>query len=189
MYDEQLIFKLLKQGNEKAFTSLFRKYYKDLVMFAGTFLSEKESCEDIVQSIFVNLWEKRTELDINVSIRSFLLKSVKNGCLDELRHRKVKINHENNVLSLEKEANFSVEHYILYSELISHLTYALEKLPEKQRTVFEMSRLQGIKYKDIAERMNISERTVEDRIAKTLIVLRKYLKDFLLFLVFCTFYK
>ena len=187
MYDEQLLIKLLKQGNEKAFTSLFRQYYKDLVMFAGNFLPEKQVCEDIVQSVFVNIWEKRTNMDINVTLRSFLLRSVKNSCLDELRHRKVVMEHENSMDPLENDRDLSTEQQLLYSELISHLNKALRQLPEKQREVFEMSRIQGNKYKYIAVKLNISERTVEDRMAKTILALRKYLKDFLAFFTFLHF--
>ncbi len=71
MYDEKLLLKQLQQGDEKAFTSLFRKYYRDLVMFAGSYLPEKDCCEDIVQTVFVNVWDKRKDLNYEVSLRSF----------------------------------------------------------------------------------------------------------------------
>lgn len=187
MYDEQFLIKQLQQGDERAFTLLFRKFYKNLVLFAGNFLPEKEVCEDIVQSVFVNIWDKRKEMDITTSFRSFLLKSVKNSCLDELRHRKVVVEHENSYGILGVDADLSTEQYVLYSELVTHLNDALNQLSDKQREVFEMSRLQGVKYKKIAQKLNISERAVEDRMAKTMKILRKYLKDFLSFLILLHF--
>lgn len=188
MHDEKLLLKQLQKGNEKAFTSLFRKYYKDLVLFAGYFLSEKDVCEDIVQTVFVNVWDKRKDLNYKVSFKSFLLTSVKNNCLDELRHRKVVTEFQNNYNIFDNSLNLSTEHAVLYSELNSNLNKGLSLLPEKQREVFEMSRLQGIKYKEIAQQLNISERTVEDRMAKTMKILLSYLKDYLPFVVFYIFY-
>lgn len=187
MHDEKLLLKQLQQGDEKAFTSLFRKYYRDLVMFAGSYLPEKDACEDIVQTVFVNVWDKRKDWNYEASFRSFLLTSVKNSCLDELRHRKVITKHQQNYEVLGNSMSVSTEQHVLYSELKSHLDRALSLLPEKQREVFEMSRLHGTRYKDIARQLNISERTVEDRIAKTMQSLVNYLKDYLPFLAFLHF--
>ncbi|MDD4415680.1 MAG: RNA polymerase sigma-70 factor [Proteiniphilum sp.] len=187
MYDEKLLLKKLRQGDEKAFTSLFRKYYRDLVMFAGSYLLERDVCEDIVQTVFVNVWDKRKDLNYEVSFRSFLLTSVKNSCLDELRHRKVITKHQQNYDVLWNSMDMSTEQHVLYSELKSHLDKALSLLPKKQRKVFEMSRLHGTRYKDIARQLNISERTVEDRMAKTMKLLINYLKDYLPFLIILHF--
>lgn len=179
MYDEPTLITQLQQGSERAFTLLFRRYYKDLVLFAGLFLPEREVCEDIVQSVFVAIWEKRAGVGIHTSFRSFLLKSVKNGCLDELRHRKVVWEHEADSALRQSIHNVSTEQYVFYSELASRIDEALAQLPEKQREVFEMSRMQGIKYKDIAKELNISERTIEERMAKSIKTLHKALKDYL----------
>lgn len=183
MSTEQKLIKKLHQGDKKAFTLLFREYYADLVFFAGTYLPQKEVCEDIVQSVFVNLWSKRKELQIRTSLKSFLLKSVANGCLDELRHRKIVLNYEAASRVKETNANLDTENYVLHSELSQLLNNAMEKLPKQYRKTFEMSRLHGMKYKEIAARLNVSERTVQDRIAKTMDLLRRHLKDFLSFIV------
>lgn len=187
MSAEQNLIEKLKQGDKKAFTLLFREYYTDLVFFAGTYLPEKEVCEDIVQSIFVNLWSKRKQLQIRTSLKSFLLKSVANGCLDELRHRKIVSNYEVTSGLKDATSNLDTENWVLHSELNKLLNNAMKKLPRRYRETFELSRLQGMKYKDIAIQLNISERTVQDRIAKTLDLLRTHLKDFLSFLFILQF--
>lgn len=189
MYNEQQLISQLMRGDEKAFTLLFRKYYADLVLFAGTFLPDKITCEDIVQNVFVNVWAKREQLDIKTSFKSFLLRSVSNGCLDEIRHKKVVYEHEAASLLIGDLYNMDTENYVLHSELNNLIDNALTKLPENYKETFELSRIQGIKYRDIAQKLDVSERTVQERIAKTLNLLRKYLKDFLPLILFYIFYR
>jgi len=168
----------LKQGDRKAFSVLFNKYYKNLVMFGGTFLPDKVLCEDIVQTVFLKLWKDREILEIETSLKSFLLRSVRNSCLDELRHKVVIREHESYSLAFEPSDNMDTEHYVLHSDLQAHFEEALSKLPEVCREAFEMNRLDGLKYREIAEQLNVSERTVEVRIGKALNLLRVSLKEF-----------
>ncbi|MCH3984780.1 MAG: RNA polymerase sigma-70 factor [Prevotella sp.] len=184
--EEQFLLNELNKGNKDVFSLLFEKYYKDLVLFAGNILQDKECCEDIVQNIFVKLWENRKTLMIETSLKSFLLTSVKNGCLDELRHRKTVKDHETYV-SHSGWTDMNTEDYVLYSNLKSHLDEALIKLPEVCREAFAMNRFEGLKYKEISEKLGVSERTVEVRIGKAIGLLRIYLKDFLIviFIIIC----
>lgn len=168
----------LKLGDKKAFLFLFNKYYKDLVLFGGNFLPEKCLCEDIVQTVYLKLWKDRENLEIETSLKSFLLRSVRNGCLDELRHKGVIREHETYSLTFGQSDDMDTEHYVLYSDLQVHFEIALSKLPESCREAFEMNRLDGLKYREIAKKLNMSERTVEVRIGKALKLLRQYLKDF-----------
>lgn len=177
--EEQYLLRRLKQGDADAFTLLFRRYYKDLVLFGGVFLPDQAVCEDIVQSIFLKLWKDRSALAIETSLKSFLLKSVRNSCLDEIRHSNVKREHESYVITHNVLEHVDTENYILYSDLYQQLQQALDKLPDAYREAFEMNRFEGLKYREIAERLEVSERTVEVRISKAIELLRQYLKDFL----------
>ena len=87
--DDRFLVIALKQDDKQAFTRLFHAYYKDLVLFGGTYIPEKSTCEDIVQNIFLKLWNDRKTLEIENSLKSYLLKAVRNYCLDELRHRRI----------------------------------------------------------------------------------------------------
>lgn len=178
--EEQILLAGLRKGDNKAFSRLFTAYYKDLVLFGGNFLPDREVCEDIVQSVFLRLWNDRASLTIETSLKSYLLRSVRNSCLDELRHRDIVHQHEAYTLSANVLEDADTEHYILYSDLARHLDEALAGLPEAYREAFEMNRFEGLKYKEIATRLNVSERTVEVRIGKALEMLRVLLKDFLL---------
>jgi len=179
--EEHNLLEELKHGDKKAYSLLFNKYYKNLVLFGGNFLQNKQLCEDIVQSIFLKLWKDRESLDIQTSLKSFLLRSVQNSCLDELRHKGVVREHESYSLTFGASDDMDTDKYVLYSDLQAHLEAALIKLPAACREAFEMNRLEGLKYREIAERLNVSERTVEVRIGKALSLLRDHLKEFLVF--------
>ncbi|MCC8094616.1 MAG: RNA polymerase sigma-70 factor [Tannerellaceae bacterium] len=178
--EESLLLKLIKRGDALAFSHLFMTYHKDLVLFASTFQLSQSDCEDIVQTLFLKLWNEREQLIIKTSLTSYLLKAVKNSCLDEIRHQAVVCQY-----SISTMKNFSLledlntENYILYSDLSRHLETALYKLPPDCREAFVLNRLQGYKYKEVAEQLQISERTIEARIRKALSLLRKFLKEFL----------
>lgn len=178
---EKFVLSALKQDSKEAFSLLFQTYYADLVLFCGNFIKEKSSCEDIVQSIFLKLWSDRQHIEIETSLKSYLLKAVRNSCFDEFRHleivRQYESNYENSMLEV-----YDTENYILYSDLHAQLCQALEQVPAPYREAFNLNRFEGLKYKEIAERLNVSERTVEVRISKTLELLRKHLKDFFIFL-------
>jgi RNA polymerase sigma-70 factor (family 1) len=186
MNDEHFLIAELRKGNKKAFSLLFNKYYKDLVLFGGNFLPNQNLCEDIVQTVFLKLWRDRESLEIETSLKSFLLRSAQNNCLDELRHKGVVREHESYSMSFDLSENIDTENYVLFSNLQDQLEKAMAKLPKVCREAFEMNRLEGIRYREIAERLSVSERTVEVRMGKALRLLRQYLKEFLtvFFLIF-----
>lgn len=180
MPEERDLILRLKEGNKEAFTLLFRTYYKDLVLFGGYFLPEdKPVCEDIAQSVFLKLWKERKEITIENSLKSYLLRAVRNGCLDEIRHRDIVREHESHSRLNQSVNDVDTEDYILYSDLQKHLQLALEKIPAPFRQAFEMNRFEGLKYHEIAQRLQISNRTVEVRIAKAIELLKKYMKEYL----------
>lgn len=174
---ENFLLSALRQDNKEAFSLLFQKYYTDLVLFCGNFVRDKSSCEDIVQSIFLKLWNDRKSIRIETSLKSYLLRAVRNSCFDEFRHleivRQYESDPDHSVLD-----SYDTENYILYSDLSAHLQQALDQLPAAYREAFEMNRFEGLKYREIAVRLNVSERTVEVRVGKALEMLRKLLKDF-----------
>ena len=179
---EYFVLSALKQDSKEAFSLLFQTYYTDLVLFCGNFIKDKDSCEDIVQSIFLKLWNERKNIQIETSLKSYLLKAVRNSCFDEFRHleivRQYESDYENPVLDC-----YDTENYVLYSDLYDHLRYALEQVPEQYREAFVMNRFEGLKYREIALKLNVSERTVEVRVSKALEILRKQLKDFFMLLL------
>lgn len=184
-YDnESELISALKKGEHEAYSYLFSKYYKDLVLYGGTIVQNQEICEDIVQNLFLHIWENREIIQIE-SLKSYLLKSVRNSCLDEIKHNKIINEHTDFVIRHNSLESNSTEEYILFSEINTKLLEAIEKLPEDEKITFKMSRIKEIKYQQIANELNISVRTVEVRISKSIKHLKEMLKDFfiLLFLI------
>lgn len=175
--------KKMSLDDRDAFSYLFRKYYKDLVLFAGAYLATRQTCEDIVQDVFLRLWNNRKTILIETSLKSFLLKSVQNACLDELRHEKIIRTHETYSKTFGSSYDLNTVDYVLYSDLHNRLRNSLDELPHTYREAFEMNRFEGLTYKEIALKLDVSERTVEVRISKALTLLRRYLKEFLSVLV------
>jgi RNA polymerase sigma-70 factor (ECF subfamily) len=174
-----MLLQLVREGDREAFALLFRTFYKDLVLFAGTLLNERADCEDVVQGVLMHLWEDRRGIVIQSSLKAFLLRSVRNACLDLIRHRAVVRRHEGYALSLGEMDEEALGDYVLYSDLQRHLEEAMGRMPALLREAFVMNRTDGLKYREIAQALKVSERTVEVRIGKAIQWLRRYLKEFL----------
>jgi RNA polymerase sigma-70 factor (family 1) len=179
IYDNHLLDKL-KSGDKSAFSIIFSTYYRDLVLFANTFTRQTDTSEEIVQDAFVTLWENSDVIEIKLSLKSYLLRMVQNKCLDYIRHLKVRDKYAVNILENPVLMGNDTENYILYSELTKDLDKALLLLPEECAKTFRMSRLEGLKQQEIAEKLGIAVRTVEFRIAKALTLLKEQLKDYLI---------
>jgi RNA polymerase sigma-70 factor (ECF subfamily) len=176
---ELLLIEKLKSGDPGSFSDIFSVYYKDLVFFAYSFTHDLPSAEDIVQDTFIKLWEDHEKLIVTVSLKSILLKTVQNKCIDWHRHRKIVNNRSTYIIDNSPLYEYDTDNYVLKSELEGMLENALESLPEKIKEAFEMSRFEGLKYQEIATKLNVSLRTIEVRISKALELLRNSLEDFL----------
>ena len=175
--EESILSDRIKQGDSSAFSVVFSHYYKDLVMFANTFIRDKETSEEVVQDVFVKLWENKESITIKTSLKSFLLKSIQNKCIDRIRHLKIRDKYQSLILEHPVLFENDTDNYMLYSELENNLEKALKKLPADVTTTFSLSRFDGFTYHEIAEKLNVSVRTVEVRVSKALVMLREQLKD------------
>lgn len=168
----------LKDGHENAFALLYDIFYSDLVLYCGTYIREKASCEDIVQGIFLKLWDCRTELRIETSLKSYLMTAVRNRCMDRFRHSVIVRNHAYNYLEDPLRDSYNTYDYVLYSDLRAKLDDALTAMEPKYSEAFRMNRFENLKYREIAEKLEVSEKTVENRIRKAAELLKKQLEAF-----------
>jgi RNA polymerase sigma-70 factor (ECF subfamily) len=149
---------------------------------ANYYLKDLDKSEDVVQGVFVKFWGKRKDIQIEISLKAYLFQAVKNSCLNELKHEKVKAKYKDYVLYMEKEED--VEEQNLESADLEELIHQkIEALPEKRKVIFLLSRTEGLKYSEIAERLNISIKTVETQISLALKYLREQLKHLLFLLL------
>jgi len=174
---------------EKDFKQVFDSFYPRLLRFAKGYVCNRFDAENIVQDVFLRLWEKRTLLPKDINLQAYLLTMIKNQCMDFLKHQQVVERHSVNWDSaLQQEAAFNYYAISRFNpeqpdvESLERLVEkAINELPEQCRKAFELSRYEELKYKEIADKMGISVKTVETHISHALKKLRVTLKD--LFLV------
>lgn len=169
-FDEHALLEQMQRGDVEAFERIFKSYYPHLVLFAQRYLHDKDQSESIVQDIFVQLWEKRGEQEIK-SLKGFLVVSVRNRCQNELKHNKVVRAYQKN------EASKHPAEWPEYKDrfYIDKINEAIDKLPPQCKRIFKMSRLEGLKYYEIANKLDISPKTVEAQMGKALKFLREAL--------------
>lgn len=176
--DNQLL-KQFQQGNVNAYEQLFKKYYEPLTLYAVRYLGDYAESEEVIQDLFCNLWEKRDTLNVSTAVKPYLFGAVRNNCLRWLKHQKVRSKHQQEVLTLHSENNIEQMDIMVELELMESIDTSINKLPEQRQKIFKMSRFEDKKYKDIAEQLNISIKTVEAQMSKALKFLRTELADFL----------
>jgi RNA polymerase sigma-70 factor (ECF subfamily) len=184
---ELFLYQEMKRGKEYAFEFFFNYFYPGLCIYAQKTISiPEQEAKDLVQDVFVKFWNGREKTDIRFSIRSYLFVSVKNKCFDLHRKRNTYLK----VQEITKDHDITDESFDTYvlSELETLFNKSLEKLPERCREVFELSRFHGLKNREIAAKLNLSEKTVENQVTKALHILKEELKDYLPLLALFDFF-
>lgn len=176
-------FKAIKEGDETAFEMIFRTYYEPLCNYAYSFLLDRDEAEEIVQAAFIAVWEKKENIIIETSLKSYLYRAIRNSCLNAIKHSKIKRKHAEEAVFTSDRSHDLVSQSVISAELDQKIGDALLALPEQCRLVFKMSRFEELKYAEIADQLNISVKTVENQIGKALKIMREQLKEYLPILV------
>ena len=170
------------------FEKLYKLYYPKMFAFAKNYVPVNEDAENIVQDVFLTLWERKEEIEISFTLTTYLFTLVKNRCLNFLRHKLIEEEYNS---QMKKELGFKLYalevfdySYQSEEELQEIIRRALDALPERCREVFIKSRIEGLKYKEISDELGISVNTVENQIVTALRKLRVALKDYLPLLLF-----
>lgn len=163
---------------EVLFAQAFKAHFRRLHVYALTMVKEEMAAEEMVQNVFCKLWERHREMLTESSITPYLYRAVHNESLNYLKHQKVKQAYQTYAMK-QGEIDESSVHSITYKELEAKLENSLRELPEQCRTVFQMSRFEGLKYREIAEQLNVSVKTIEKQMSKALHLLRLKLADHL----------
>jgi len=172
--DELILFEKIKAGEIKSFEVLFGQYYKALCNFAFLYLKNEEQTEEIVSDVFLNLWTKREEIVIHHSLKAFLYKSTYYAVVSYFR--KTKIEFVDNLNEIYKTDMITPETILLKKELNESINNLLNELPKIAGLVFRMKKIDGLKYKEIAEILSISEKTVENHILMAMKKIQKILE-------------
>ena len=165
--------------NRKDFEALFNDHYSRLCAYAYNFLKEQEGSEEIAQEVFFKLWINRTDIKIESSMESYLYRSVRNACLNLIKHINVREKYkEHNQEEIEYSEQIDRDP-MNASELELKIRASIDLLPEQRKKIFILSRYEQLKYKEIAEQLGLSVKTVENQMGKALQFLRKELAEYL----------
>jgi RNA polymerase sigma-70 factor (ECF subfamily) len=181
-YSEENLIRQLNEGDERAFKFVFESYYRPLTLFATKYVADIEEAKEVVQNFFVRLWVRRSEIKIRFSLKMYLYQSVRNACLNQLESTRVVQRHMQAFDPDEVSNDNALEHLIL-AEQEEMLMRAIDRLPEKCRQIFVMSRMHKVSNLGISSQLNISVKTVEAQLSIAL----KRLTESLITVILCFF--
>ena len=182
--DFKVNIKKLKAGSKSEFEKVYFEFYDVLFSLAKQYLMNSVEAEGIVQNTFLKLWEVKSQLNENSNIKNYLFTVTKNNSLNQIRNNQNAQKLVQNFHYLEMKYNYEalnklVDDYVQYQELKKKVDKSISDLPDDLRIVFEMNRKQDLTYKEIAAKLDVSEKTVEARMSKVLKNLRVELKEYL----------
>ncbi|MEG2228239.1 MAG: RNA polymerase sigma-70 factor [Odoribacter sp.] len=180
----------LKRGDISYFEYLYKTYFRKSVFYATQYLRDEEEAREVAQETFITLWEKRGEINNELSIQAYILTITRNKCLNLLRKKIATRKYADTLEARENRENYKAlsdesANPLHLKELEQLIQETMIEMPEKMKTVFRMNRDEELTYPEIAERLGVSVKTVEYRISKALLLFREKLKDYLpLFLLY-----
>lgn len=173
----------LHNGDKVMFGQVFEIYYERLCNYANTFLNNIEEAEEMVQDMFLILWEKRETIEIHTSVKSYLYQAVHNQSLNRIKHYKVRQTHADYVQYHDGSIENSGDAKMIGDELEMKINEVVNSLPDQCRRVFQLSRFENFTYAEISQQLNISKKTIENHMGKALRIMREMLKDYLPLLI------
>lgn len=161
------------------FEKLFRTYYDPLCRYAFQMLHDMDAAEELVQEFFYNYWKNRESLEVKISLKAYLYRSIRNNALHYLEHLAITRMHAKEVIYTQTEFDTnSAADQLELNELNAIVERTLGELPARCSDVFKLSRFEGLKYHEIAKQLSISVKTVEADMGKALQLFRKNLKHY-----------
>ncbi|WP_337965546.1 RNA polymerase sigma-70 factor [uncultured Flavobacterium sp.] len=176
-YDDHTLIVLLKEDDQLAYTEIFERYSRLLVNHAYKILGNPDEANDIVQEIFLSIWNKRYELKITGSLSSYLYKATKNRILNHIAHEKVVSRYADSISDFIESDYILADSKIREQELEAIIAKEIALLPEKMREVFLLRKVEELSYDEIALQLNITDKTAKQQVYNSLKILREKLKS------------
>jgi len=163
--NDLMLISLIKQGDNRALDSLFKKYYYSLCRFACYLTNRKDLSEEIVADVFFRIWEKRQEIHVEKNLLAYLFTATRHTSINYMKQEK-HVMEELNEDFIENTPGPEAE--LLYNELESRITDLINFLPQKRKAIFQLNRFEGFTYNEIAEILSLSAKTVENQMGKAI---------------------
>ncbi len=166
-------------SDSQVFNQIYIDNFPALHRYAYTIINDGQLAEEMVHQVFLKILERKEDIKVHTSVKAYLFRSVNNECLNYIKHQKVKHNYQINATANMANQVETPSNKLAYKELEQHLKIAINDLPEQCRTIFQLSRFEELKYREIADQLGISIKTVETQMSKALKRLRTDLADYL----------
>jgi RNA polymerase sigma-70 factor (ECF subfamily) len=174
---DRALLERLRAGEQQAFEAIFRAHYAQLVGVAEAILRGRAQAEDAAQDVMLELWRRRQEIVLTTSLRAYLVRATRNRALNQIRHRRTI--ERARLDAVGPTAAPAADQDLAEQELLAAAERAVRDLPERCREVFELSRVHGLTYGEIAQVLSISVKTVETQMGKAIRVMRDRLAAWL----------
>ncbi len=175
---EQQLLSALRTGDSGALRRIFDQHYSLLLGDVYRIIPDEDTCKDLVQEVFVELWRKHTEIDIHTSLRAYLRRSAINRALNYIKtSKRIRFEEPDQIANTADTSPRDIAQQEVQESLEKALHAAIETLPEKCRLVFSLSRFEQLSHREIAGRLDISVKTIENQITKAMKILREALLD------------
>lgn len=181
-FSDKDLFLLVKDDCEEAYTEIYNRYKVVLFIHAYKFIQNEEEVKDILQELFTALWIKRKEIELRGSVSSYLYTSIKNRVLDRIAHTQVANKYIESIKDYIDKGEYITDEALRERELRLIIEKGVEDMPLRMKEVYELSRNQDLSYKQIAQKLDISENTVRKQIYNALRLLRLRINTILLLL-------
>ena len=175
---DKSLFDALAKGDEQAFTVLYEKYWEKLFVVALNRVQSVEVAKELVQDLFTALWKNRSRIVIRKNVSSYLFGALRNIILDHIRQEIVREKYIRHISRFHHSQDNSTADQLGLSDLNNAMKEAVDHLPPRCRQVYELSRNEHFSNREIADRLHISHKTVENHITKALKILRHYLREY-----------
>ncbi len=184
VYTDEELLEFLRDGDRTAFTEIYNRYWQVLITHACKILKDDDEALDVVQDIFLTIWNRSSDLEIKSSLKSYLYTATRNQALKVINRSNLKEEFAGELAAAFEEGLSTTDEAVAFNELSAILEEAIKKLPPRLKIVYEKSREQGLSHRAIAEELNIAENTVKSAMHRTLTYLRSKLTLFLSIIFF-----
>lgn len=178
--DDRLAY-LIKTGVKEAFQELFERYAPRIYQFSLSYLKNKQDAEELVQDVFLRIWEKRESLDKSKNIKAFIFKVAVNTIYDFIRRKNIESAYKEFAGTDFESQPDSTWHQVIFDEMLHNLDILTKQMPPERQKIFRLSREDGMTNEEIARKMNISKRTVENQLYRAIAFLKKHFRTDSLF--------
>ncbi len=168
------LYNRIKKGDRIAFNTIFDKYYDSLCDFSYMMNGSKELAEEVVADVLANIWIKKNKIEIVHSLKAYLFRSTRNMTISYMRKRKLNTVHIEDSIHFQPVESSNPEEKIIQEESLIYVENILNIIPEKSRRIFKMHRFDKLKYQEISNILDISNKTVEKHMSKAIKIMREY---------------